>query len=185
MSARTAEIEGGPRERGTLSRRWATLGLMFVLPVLVVVWAFTLRPQALGGPAGYVSVRGVSMEPRYHSGDLVLVLPAPAYQIGDIVAYRVPAGEIGAGIVVIHRIVGGSPSAGFVMRGDSNPDPDDWHPRTGAIVGKAWIVLPRAGAVLEWLHDPLVLASLAAGIAAATILAPRKQPGEGSAPSEA
>lgn len=137
---------------------------------------FTLRPQALGGPAGYVLVRGVSMEPGYHTADLVIVRPQPAYEVGDIVAYRVPEGDVGAGVMVIHRIVGGSASEGFVMQGDNNASPDDWRPRPGDVVGSAWFSLPGAGALLQWLHSPLVLASMAAGIAAAVIAAP----GEGT-----
>jgi signal peptidase len=147
----------------------------FALAILVsaLAWTFTLRPEALGGPASYVMVRGVSMVPTYHTGDLVVVHRRAAYGPGDLVAYRIPGGDVGAGTVVIHRIVGGSGRSGFVVKGDNNLAPDDWRPRNADVVGKAWFVLPRAGTLLAFLHAPLPLASLAAGVTVALIAVPR------------
>jgi signal peptidase I len=141
-----------------------------LIAVVAVGWFLMLRPQALGGSAGYVMVRGASMQPTYHSGDLVVVRRATSYAIGDIVAYRVPAGDVGAGLTVIHRIVGGNESSGFVTRGDDNATPDDWRPSGRDIVGRAWFVLHHAGTALGFLHDPLALASLGAGVTVALIL---------------
>jgi hypothetical protein len=39
------------------SRVGKAASLAFVAAV-IVLWAFTLRPQALGGPAAFVAVRG-------------------------------------------------------------------------------------------------------------------------------
>ena len=145
----------------------------YVVPLVVgVAWACTFRPQSLGGPAGYVMVRGISMLPTYHTNDLVITRPRSSYRKGDIVAYRVPKGEVGAGIVVIHRIIGGSGDTGYLLQGDNNPAPDDWRPKAGDIVGKAWVLGPQAGKLLLVLHSPLVLGSLAAGIAVAIVLVP-------------
>jgi signal peptidase len=147
------------------------VGLLAVA-ALCATWAVILRPDSLGGPAGYVMVRGVSMRPTYHTGDLVITRQERTYRKGDVVAYRVPEGQVGEGIIVIHRIVGGSARNGYVVKGDNNPAPDDWHPHPQDVKGKAWLVVPRAGDALAWLHAPVPLASIAAGIAVAVVLVP-------------
>src|SRR6266566_1475858 len=67
---------------------------------LLVFWILFLRPEALGGRA--------------------------SYRPGDIVAYRVPAGDPASGARVIHRILRGSPAAGYVVQGDNKSQPDPW-----------------------------------------------------------
>ncbi|HET9084294.1 MAG TPA: signal peptidase I [Candidatus Limnocylindrales bacterium] len=129
-----------------------------------------LRPQALGGPAAYLVVRGDSMLPTYQSGDLLILHSASGYAIGDVVAYLVPKGEFGEGHLVVHRIVGGDASAGFVLEGDNNPAPDPWQPKPVDVVGRPWIAIPKVGAVVAWARQPLILGALAASLAVAFIV---------------
>lgn len=131
---------------------------------LLAGWAVLLRPESLGGTTAYLVVRGDSMLPTYETGDLVILRADRSYRAGEIVAYRVPAGELGAGHIVIHRIVGGDGSTGFQVEGDHNPAPDPWRPRTTDIVGAPWLVLPGAGRILATLHQPVVLGALAAAL---------------------
>ena len=63
----------------------------------VALWLLLLRPQALGGPAAYLVIRGDSMLPTYESGDLLILHAADRFGVGDVVAYRVPEGEFGEG----------------------------------------------------------------------------------------
>jgi signal peptidase len=151
-------------------------GMLASLAILAG-WAFTLRPAVLGGPAGYVMVRGVSMNPTYHSYDLVLTRQRSSYKKGDIVAYRVPKGEMGEGMIVIHRVTGGSAATGYVIQGDNNPEIDPWRPKPEDIVGKAWVLVPQAGKILIFLHAPVPLASLAAGVAVAMVMVPGEKEG--------
>jgi signal peptidase len=137
---------------------------------LVVAWFFVLRPQLLGGPADYVIVSGTSMHPGYTSGDVVVVRERDTYRTGDVVSYRIPAGEVGAGTRVIHRIVGGSAS-GYVVRGDNRTAVDPWRPTESDIVGSAWLYVPRAGLVILLLRSPFFLAALAAALVAVAVLA--------------
>jgi signal peptidase len=162
-------------------RRAVSVGL---LGLLVAVWAFTLRPQAIGGPAVFVAVRGSSMLPAYRSGDLVVVEAAAHYAVGEVVAYRVPQGQVGAGKVVIHRIVGGTAENGFVMQGDHNTAPDPWSPRQRDMVGLATLRLPNAGGVISLVRQPVILAGLAAALMVTFVLArptPPRRPGKGPA----
>jgi len=139
------------------------------LAAVIVLWMLFLRPASLGGPVSYIIIRGSSMLPTYTSGDLIIVRTAPDYRVGDVVAYRVPAGDIGSGLIVIHRIVGSGQSA-FTMRGDNNAAIDPWSPRPDDVLGETWLSIPGFGRVLAAIHQPAMLAALAASIAAATIV---------------
>jgi signal peptidase I len=130
---------------------------------LMLGWLVLLRPTALGGPASYVFVTGVSMEPALQTGDLVVLHGADAYAAGDVVAFRVPEGEPGGGALVIHRIVGGSAESGFVMQGDNVPVPDDWRPIARDIIGRQWFHVTGAGTLVAWIRQPVAFASLMAG----------------------
>jgi signal peptidase I len=145
-------------------------GIRVVAFLVFVGWFIALRPQALGGPAGWIVVAGESMEPNLHPGSLVVVIRQPEYQVGDIVAYRVPETDPGAGMNVIHRIVGGTAETGFVMRGDNTSGPDIWRPRPADIVGATWLVMPNAATALLFIRSPIVLAAFAAGLAAYAVL---------------
>ena len=141
-----------------------------VVAAALTFWVLALRPQSLGGPAAYLVIRGDSMLPTYETGDLLVLRHADGYAIGDVVAYDVPKGELGEGHLVVHRIVGGDPSSGWVMEGDNNPAPDPWTPRDGDIVGRPWVALPQAGRIVAWLHQPVILAGLAASLIVALVV---------------
>ncbi len=160
------EVEPAPvaapaRRRLTLSGFFNAAGLVLVVAT-VVFWAMFLRPQSLGGPAAYVLVSGKSMEPRYHTGDLVLVERQSHYHVGEVIAYRVPKGDPMAGSQVIHRIIGGDAQHGFVVQGDNRTAPDVWRPKTADIVGAKVLRLPGAVVVLQFLRSPLLLGLMAA-----------------------
>ncbi|SRR6266516_4005372 len=125
-------------------------------------WAQFLRPQALGGRAGYVLVSGQSMEPHYHTGDMVLVERQSSYHKGQVIAYHVPKGDAMAGAQVIHRIIGGDAKHGFLVQGDNRTAADVWRPKPGDIVGSKALRIPNAVAALKYLRSPLLLGLLAA-----------------------
>jgi signal peptidase len=131
--------------------------------VALLLW-FCL-PQTLGGRADWVLVSGTSMLPRLHTGDLVLVEHQSSYHVGEVVAYRVPKGQVGAGYVVIHRIIGGNGKTGWTMKGDNRTAPDLWHPTDRNVVGAKLLRVPDAWLVLRLFHTPLLLA-LFAGVGA-------------------
>ncbi len=134
-----------------------------VLTILAVLgWMWFLMPQSLGGRAGWVLVDGTSMLPRYHTGDLVLVRSEAHYHVGEVIAYRVPKGDLMAGAQVIHRIVGGNERTGFVVQGDNRTAPDIWHPKLRDIVGTEELRIPHAILVLQFLRSPVLLGLLAA-----------------------
>jgi signal peptidase len=159
----------GLREVLRNANRAAGIALVILACVL---WAMFLRPQALGGRAGYVLVSGTSMEPRYHTGDMVLVHRHASYHAGQVIAYRVPEGDPMAGAQVIHRIIGGDGTNGFIVRGDNRTAADVWRPKTGDIVGAKVTRIPQANVALQYLRSPLLLGLLAACFVFVRVLAP-------------
>ena len=149
------------KPRSTMQRVVSVLGMLLTIAA-VVFWALFLRPASLGGPASYVLVSGKSMLPRYHTGDMVLVEKKSSYHVGEVIAYRVPKGDPMAGAQVIHRIIGGNGTKGFVVQGDNRTAPDVWRPKTKDVVGAKALRIPNAVFVLRYLRSPLLLGLFAA-----------------------
>lgn len=146
------------RRRGRLLSRISTV----LLVLAGATWLLFLRPEPLGGSTTYVIVSGVSMEPTLENGDFVIARRQTDYEIGDIVVYAVPKGDVGAGSRIIHRIIDEDADR-FVIQGD-NPDikvPDIWRPTAPEIEGKLWVAIPAVGRYLPLLRSPLILALLA------------------------
>jgi signal peptidase I len=164
-----------PRSHAAIEHANKAAGIAVVV-LVCLFWAQYLRPQSLGGNAGYVLVSGQSMEPRYHTGDMVLVEKQASYHPGQVIAYRVPKGDAMAGAQVIHRIIGGDAKHGFVVRGDNRTAPDVWRPRPGDIVGAKTLRIPNAIVVLRFLRAPMFLALLAAAFVFVHVLAGGSKP---------
>jgi signal peptidase len=161
MRSSVAVQEPGFDLRSAVRRTNQALSIAAVIAA-VLFWAFFLRPQSLGGPAGYVLVSGHSMLPRYHTGDMVLVEKHSSYHVGEVIAYHVPKGDPMAGAQVIHRIIGGDARHGFIVKGDNRTAPDVWRPKPADIVGAKAMRFPDAIVVLQFLRAPMFLALLAA-----------------------
>ena len=152
------------------ARLFAALSTLLTI-ALLVTWFLLFRPLALGGSATWIVIRGSSMQPVYHTGDLVIVQSASEYRIGDIAAYRVPGDDIGAGMVVIHRLTGGDAVNGFEVTGDNNDAVDPWKPTQADMVGRAWVAIPGLGRVIAWMHDPIVLGGIVSAIVVSYVIA--------------
>jgi signal peptidase len=146
--------------RPRLSHLRAAAALAAQLAIVAALLWFCL-PQSVGGRAGWVLVSGTSMLPHLHTGDLVLVERQSSYHVGEVIAYRVPKGTVGAGHVVIHRIIGGNGRTGWTMKGDNRTAPDLWHPTNKNVVGARLLRIPDAWLVLRFFHTPLLLGLLA------------------------
>jgi signal peptidase len=142
-----------------------TVALIAVQFAIVAALGWYCLPQRIGGRADWVLVSGTSMLPRFHTGDLVLVERQSSYHVGEVVAYRVPKGQVGAGYVVIHRIIGGDGQTGWKMKGDNRTAPDLWHPTDRDVLGAKLVRIPDAWFVLRILHMPIVLGLFAGFLA--------------------
>ena len=154
-------------------RRPVNIAFLAVLVVVLTAWWVELRPTSLlGGPATFITVKGTSMLPTLKTGDFVLAEAQPAYHVGDLVVYRVPKGQIGAGDDLIHRIVAGNATVGFTLKGDNNPAPDPWTVPRSDVLGKEAVVIPGFGSTLLVLRSPLFAGLAAALIAMWVVLSP-------------
>lgn len=136
------------------------------IAVIVAIggWFVFLRPPAIGGTTGYVFIKGDSMQPTYHTGDLVIVRQKASYDIGDVAAFRVmsPSGPT----IVIHRVKTVNPDGTHILRGDNRDADDPWHPTNEEIVGSPIGIVPRLGTAVGHLAArPLLLALICAAIA--------------------
>lgn len=126
---------------------------LFLSLGFLLLWVIAFRPVILGGRTSYIIVSGRSMEPTLYGGDLAVLLRQPAYQPGDVIAYRLTSGQ------VIHRIVAVT-AAGYQTQGDNKQQIDPWTPLDEHVLGKMWFSIPHAGTLLVGLRQPVSLAVL-------------------------
>ncbi len=120
-----------------------------------VAWYF-LAPSQIGGQADYVTIRGVSMEPVMHKGDLVILRKKDHYEVNDIAAYR----SEDVRQVVLHRIVARDGNR-FIMKGDNTNGPDRQRPLESELIGAKWVQLDGMGTWLNRAREPKYSALLA------------------------
>lgn len=141
-----------------MPKRHRPLNTIFSALLLALIGAawVVFAPARFGGQAAYVIISGISMEPTFHRGDLVILREANDYAIGDVVTYRHPT--IGP---VIHRIIGRDGER-LIFKGDNNSWIDEYRPRQDELIGRLWIYLPSVGKAVEQLRVPHTMAALVA-----------------------
>ena len=165
-------MDGMPRRR----RRLWPRRLVGVTSWLVILSMLVLGVPGPWGPAhlGVTLVSGSSMLPTYHSEDLLLRWHTGSYPAGTPVVYTVPAGEPGAGLDVVHRVVSVSPDGTHVTQGDNNPSIDPWRPRAADIRGKVVLRVPDGARWLRIAVSPVLLAVLCGLMVGAAVLSGRR-----------
>jgi signal peptidase I len=151
-------------------RRLVSLALTATTVFVCFAWVAWLRPIGLKGSASYVMVSGTSMEPTYHTGDLVISHRKSDYEVGDVIVFQIPAGEPGAGAKVIHRIVGGDAESGFITQGDNRTTEDIWRTLPKDIIGEEWAMVPAVGHVFPYFRSPTILAVVAGMLTFALVM---------------
>jgi signal peptidase I len=119
----------------TLTRK--TLGALLLLAL--AFGAYQAGSQYLR----FTVVHGISMLPTYRTNDLLSIQRAESYRLGDVISYH-PA-ELPCKLCnVVHRIVGGDATGGFITKGDNNQVVDGFRAKPQEIAGKvvARFVIP-------------------------------------------
>jgi signal peptidase I len=165
-------------------KRWHPAILTALLvAALTALWA-AFGPVQMGGQAAYIIITGNSMEPDFHTGDLVITRQASVYATGDIVAYY----NADLDNFVFHRIVNRAADH-FILKGDNNSWLDSYEPTYAEFLGKLWLHLPSLGNAVQWARLPLpatVLAGALAGLIMLTLFSkdPKHRTGDGKSMKE-
>ena len=111
---------------------------------LFLAWFILFAPRAVLGPATYAIVNGVSMEPTYITGDLVVARFQDDYQIGQEVVFNAD------GRLVVHVLYSGNAEDGWRTKGIHNTWVDPWILQDRNIYGSVWFHIPQVAKVLDW-----------------------------------
>ena len=176
----SAPTRAHPRNPRTLGGVRRILGWVLLVALIALLW-----PATWGGLFGVTVVSGHSMEPAYETNDVVLTVRQMSYEVGDVVSYKVPQGQDGAGGRVIHRIIAkddGGAETSFTTQGDNNPSVDPWSFTTDDVVGEATLRVPRIGAAFSGSNG--LLLGAVAGFAVLVVLWPFKPRAHNGAPED-
>ena len=157
-----------------MARRVPTLAAVAVALAAV----YFLWPARLWGGTSYVITSGVSMEPRFHSGDLAVLRRADGYRVGQIAGYHSPSLHV----TVLHRIVDRRGDR-FIFKGDNNTWRDVDYTTRNDILGRLWVRIPHGGIALRLLRQPAVLLFAGGLVVLAGSTARRRRPRRPRAPS--
>lgn len=135
-----------------MSRRNKPHVMRWPLILMLAATAFLLWPAAYGGSTSLVVVSGTSMEPTYHTGD-VLLMRKTTPKVGDVIAFTVPDGDG----EIVHRVVEQRSDGTFMTRGDNRSTPDLPMPSNADVVGVSLLLIPQGWWIVQLLTSPLVL----------------------------
>ena len=92
-----------------------------------------------------------SMVPTINPGDVIFTAPVSRIspKINDVVVYSGKRFDGSPVAPFAHRIIGGTPSAGFEMKGDANPEADVQRPKLSEIEGVVFFKVPFVGKLLQ------------------------------------
>jgi signal peptidase I len=128
---------------------------------MVFTWFFLL-PANMGGFNTFTIVSGRSMEPTFHTGDLVIARPAGSYKPGDVVIYKIPDPEL-AKYRIVHRIDHQNSDGRYAIKGDNQKHTDPWLLTKGDILGAEVLSLAKGGYIVANLRNPWFLALVFGG----------------------
>jgi signal peptidase I len=134
-----------------------TRRVLLRLIAIALVWIWVM-PRAVGGLNTYTVVSGISMEPTFHTGDLIISRRAKEYKVGDVVTYKIPD-EKYKKFRIVHRVIGRDKD-GYLIQGDNQDHADPWSIPAANIVGTKVFMIPKGGFALGYARNPIGLALL-------------------------
>jgi len=146
-----------------LTRKDVKLILLALSPILGALLIWGALVAILRTPYPLLIVKGGSMEPTLHDGDLVLIqgVSVEEVQVGDIVAFFKPGGH---SEIIIHRVIDKVEVDGQVLletKGDNNSFPDKDLVGPEDLLGRMIYRLPGVGNAIRFLKSPVGIAIIA------------------------
>lgn len=150
MSSRGRHSKGRHLYEGRGLARLNGIGQLLLAALVAVVLAVVAIPLATGGE--WRTVQTGSMEPEISPGDVVLVQPGTAVQVGDVVAFPDP---LQPGRDVLHRVVDVDNTGLLVTRGDANDIADPWTIDPAEVIGTQSLAVPKLGLLVQTVSSDL------------------------------
>src|SRR3989344_4388031 len=140
---------------------------IFIAALVAVAGIFISTLLPIPGNIEVKIVKSGSMEPTIATGPLVIVKPADAYAVGEVITF----GEDSRNqIPTTHRIVSVREESGTVFyttKGDANEEADVQEVAASNVIGKVLFDAPYAGYILDFARQPIgftLLIGVPAGI---------------------
>jgi len=132
----------------------ATYGI-FLLLLVGVASLFFAPLLPIKGNIEIKIVKSGSMEPYIKTGSIVVIKPAPIYNVGDIITF---GEDSPASYPTTHRIISISSLQGktlYQVKGDANEEQDPSPVGENDVIGKVIFTLPNAGYLLDFARQPV------------------------------
>jgi signal peptidase len=150
----------------------------------LLIWAVV--PTALGWRAALIT--SGSMEPGIRAGDLVILVPITAEEVGTssltgaVVQVNNP---VRPGDLLVHRVVGKDPAGAIITKGDANASRDYAPVQPSQVLGVARIRVPYVGLPVLWLRNGQKVPLAALGTVLLVLLWPERRRPTPAAATEA
>lgn len=154
FDVKSKDFVQAPRERVLSKDQLRNKKILNGFRYMGVAFSIVLLTFSMLSFMGLVKARIVltnSMLPTISAGDIVLLANPERLkpEIGSVVSYtakRYDGSPVG---VFTHRIIGGDVNEGYIVKGDSNPSPDNQRPTENDINGVVFFVIPFLGKLLS------------------------------------
>jgi signal peptidase len=125
---------------------YAFLTVLVLIALLLIVSVFSFP-----GNIKVMAVLSGSMEPKIHTGSVVIISPAKEYKVGDIITF----GKISKTTTPTTHRIAEIKDGKFVTKGDANNTADMKEVLPKDVVGKVRFSIPYAGFVIDFARKPL------------------------------
>lgn len=138
-----------------LRKLFKTIYYIVITAIIFFALILTISIFPITGNIKILTVLSGSMEPKIHTGSIVIIKPQDIYNVGDVITYGLISKT---DIPTTHRIVEEKVVNGqmvFKTKGDANNSADNKDVKNSEISGKVYFSIPYLGYVINFLKKPI------------------------------